>query len=228
MNKPFYNIWTKNRLERIISLLGKEWFERRNILELGACYGDIGKQFIELGSHLSFSDIRPQFLNHLSNSYPGTNVYSIDQNKDYNLNQSFDLILHLGVLYHIENWKEDIKSALNHTNLLILESIIYPSTEDPEKVYHFDKDHRSPYISFHKKFKKIDEKSLITYLNSLNVKYLRIDTPSMTTPFMHDHGHHYQKMLYGWDSSKLNFPLEYIQNEKNYFLIPRQMYLILK
>jgi 2-polyprenyl-3-methyl-5-hydroxy-6-metoxy-1,4-benzoquinol methylase len=228
MNRYFYDTWTENRLNRIISLLGKEWFEKKSILELGACYGDIGKQFIELGSHLSFSDIRPQFLNHLSNAYPGTNIYSIDQNQPYNLNQSFDLVLHLGVLYHIENWKEDIKNALNHTNMLILESIIYPFIKGPEEVCYWDENNTNPYISFHKRYKEIDEKSFTTYLDSLDVKYLRIDTPSMTTPFVHDFNQDYVKMLYGWDSSNFNFPLEYDQNGKNYFIQPRQMYLILK
>jgi 2-polyprenyl-3-methyl-5-hydroxy-6-metoxy-1,4-benzoquinol methylase len=47
----------------------------------------------------------------------------INQNQPYDLKQQFDLVLHLAVLCHIENWKQDLESALKHTNLMFLESM---------------------------------------------------------------------------------------------------------
>lgn len=233
MKTYFYDKFQKNRLDRIFSLLGKEWFEGKDILELGAAHGDIGSKLIELGSDVSFSDIRKEFLKEILKKHPhsNTNIYKIDQNLPYDLNKTFDLILHLGVLYHLENWEEDLKNALNHTNLLILESIIYPYLKDPSLVFNIESTNTSPYISFNKRYKEIDENSLIKCFNNLNVKYLRIDTPNMSTPFVFDYEKNYTRFLYGWNKDNLLQNPDwnkFEKNNKNYWTVPRQMYLILK
>ena len=38
--------------------------------------------------------------------------------------KKFDLILHLGTLYHVENWRNDLKCALRHGDLMILETMV--------------------------------------------------------------------------------------------------------
>ena len=230
MKTLFYNTFQKTRLDRIFSLLGKEWFEGKSILELGAAHGDIGSKLIELGSEVSFSDIREEYLEEIFQNHPNNvNIYKIDQNLPYNLNKTFDLVLHLGVLYHLVNWENDLKNALNHTNCLILETEVSPfPLENPNKIYHWRKTNDNPYISYNKQYKRIDEFNLIKNFKKLGVKYLRIDTPKMSTPYIYDAENDYVKFLYGWDKYSLPISLEHTKNNINYYISTRQMYLILK
>jgi hypothetical protein len=55
---------------------------------------------------------------------------NLNQNRPWNLNRKFNLIIHWGLLYHLENWKDDLKHCLAHTNLICLESEIADSSED--------------------------------------------------------------------------------------------------
>lgn len=235
MQKDFYKVWKENRVNRIIHLLGKEWFEGKEILELGACSGAIGNEFRHLGADLSFSEVNPQFLKDLHNTFPNCPVYEIDQNKTYNLNRSFDLVLHLGVLYHIENWEQDLECALNHTNLMVLDTrIVPPQFLSSQKTHQLDPTNKNRYSSFNKTYRYIDESSLINCFNRLKVKYLRIDTPSMTTPYMLDNtspldgSRDYLKFLYGWDPNNLPPNLDYFKDNKHYHTTTFQTYLILK
>jgi hypothetical protein len=41
----------------------------------------------------------------------------------------FDLILHWGVLYHLDDWRRDLKDALDRTSLLCLETEIWDSPD---------------------------------------------------------------------------------------------------
>ena len=43
---------------------------------------------------------------------------------------TFDLIIHWGVLYHLEYWQQDLECALQHTDLMCLESEIADSIDD--------------------------------------------------------------------------------------------------
>ena len=235
MNKDFYYTWKTNRVNRIIDLLGKEWFETKEILELGACTGQIGNEFKHLGANLSFSEINPKLLNNLQKTFPNCPVYKIDQNKLYNLNKKFDLVLHLGVLYHIENWEQDLECALNHTNFLILDTKVFPtlSPSTNTTLYKIE-NNDNPYVSFNKTYRYIDELSLIKLFNKLNVKYLRIDIPSMTTPYLLDSispldgSKNYLKFLYGWNTNSLPTNLTYIKDNNSYHTTTFQTYLILK
>ena len=230
MKKPFFDTFKNVRLNRILSLLGEEWFNKKTVLELGACYGDIGKELINLGAQLSFSDIRPEHLNSLSKNFPSCNIYEIDQNSYYNLNKKFDLVLHLGVSYHLVNWEEDLKNALQHTNCLIFETALFPYSplENPNEIQYFDELDPSLYISYNKQFRRTNEQGLIECFNKLNVKYLRIDTPQMTTPYILDVEGQYLRFLYGWEEKSIPKNINYIENNTQYITSARQMYLLLK
>ena len=55
----------------------------------------------------------------------------LDQNYPWDLNRRFDIVIHWGVLYHLDNWRQDLESTAKHTNLIFLESEVCDS-EDPE------------------------------------------------------------------------------------------------
>jgi 2-polyprenyl-3-methyl-5-hydroxy-6-metoxy-1,4-benzoquinol methylase len=129
MKSLFYEQYYKKRLNKIVNIFGETWFQNKRILELGCAHGDIGMEFLRLGSEVVFSDERMEYLEDIDKRLKDLYNYSagfalIDNDNDYDLNQKFDLVIHMGLLYHLQNWRNDITNALNHSNLMILESTV--------------------------------------------------------------------------------------------------------
>ena len=69
MNFLFYEDWYKKRVSKIINIFGQDWFAGKNILELGACYGDIGIELTKLGAEVTFADAREENLDVIKNKF---------------------------------------------------------------------------------------------------------------------------------------------------------------
>ena len=113
--------WRESRINKIIKLFGKEYFKNKTLLELGCGFGHIGLFFQSLGAKVLFSDGRKKNLDVIRHSNKADTI-CIDQDEPWKLKRKFDVILHMGVLYHLENWQQDLECALNHSNLIVLES----------------------------------------------------------------------------------------------------------
>ena len=99
MKRVFYDEWKNKRVNKIENIFGRDWFCGKSVLELGAAHGDIGLHFLKLGADVLFADVRIEHLRTINqklfelNHSPKTIV--LDQNKRYDLDRKFDLILHL-------------------------------------------------------------------------------------------------------------------------------------
>jgi hypothetical protein len=125
----YYSDWQKNRINKIIQIFGEKFFENKTILELACGYGDIGKYFREnLGSNVTFAEGREEHIPFIKENNPGAEVISLDQETNWNLGKKFDIVIHFGVTYHLDNWKQDFECAFNHANsYMIFESEIADS-----------------------------------------------------------------------------------------------------
>ena len=136
MKHLFYDDFRDKRLDKILNIFLKDWFFRKKILEMGAGDGDIGIKLLKLGSDVTFSDVRQQHLDTINkklielNYKPSSMLIDNDDWINYDINFKFDLILHLGLLYHLQNWKKDLTMTLSHTDIIILETIVNPSRTD--------------------------------------------------------------------------------------------------
>jgi SAM-dependent methyltransferase len=127
-----YIQWRVNRVNFIEKLYGKSFFRDKTILELGCGHGHIGRYLQnQLGAKVTFSDGRLGHLDVLRGVMPSAETICIDQNNPWDLERTFDIVIHWGVLYHLDNWRQDLACAAKHTNLLFLESEVCDS-EDPE------------------------------------------------------------------------------------------------
>lgn len=125
-----YRTWRPIRVQKIESILGKEFFKDKTILELACGYGDIGKHFREnLGAKVTFAEGRKEHLSFISENNPDSEVIHLNQENEWNLGKRFDVLIHFGVMYHLENWKQDLECALKHSDLIILESEIADSND---------------------------------------------------------------------------------------------------
>lgn len=116
-----YIDWRRVRIKKIIKIFGKGYFKNKTLLELGCGFGHIGLFFQAMGAKVLFSDGRGSHLAVVRQSSAMTTA-RIDQDEPWSLNKQFDIIFHMGVLYHLENWQQDLECALNHSNLIVLES----------------------------------------------------------------------------------------------------------
>lgn len=218
MKHLFYQDWTNKRVNRIVEIFGKSWFNDKTVLELGAAHGDIGIELLKLGADVTFSDVRYEHLNSIGDRLnqfefrPNTQL--IDQNKPYELGKKFDLVLHLGVLYHIENWQQDLESALNHTNTMILESAVSPSPELKHPTY-------GPYKC---KNPVLTQEGIESHLTDLGCKFIRYDTAELDSvggwlmPNMKDNH------FYSWNENWVPMKPSNIQGMNHY----RRFWLVLK
>ena len=126
-----YVDWRKSRIEKLISILGESWFNGKTILELGCGYGDIGRELQKLGSLVTFAEGKKEHVEQMKLMGRGPEIILLDQDNDWCLNRKFDLVIHWGVLYHLDNWKRDLEISIKHGKIVSLETEVIDS-DDPE------------------------------------------------------------------------------------------------
>jgi SAM-dependent methyltransferase len=170
-NSPLQRSWNAARVKKLVSILGEEWFLNKNILEVGCGHGNNGKALISFGAKVTFTDGRQRFVDFLKAE--GFNAYVMDQDKEWSLSGNYDLIIHWGVLYHLDNWKQDLKCALDRAPLLCLESEIHGSP-DPlfekknDEIDHYDQ-------ALNRVGTLVSAKHLENYIESLGATFVRYD-----------------------------------------------------
>jgi len=131
-----YRNWRTRRIAAIIDHYGPAWFAGKRVLELGCGYGDIGMALVQLGADVTFSDGRQEHLDQLAEWYPemkGDSLVCYDAEQPWPFTQRFDLILHLGLLYHVDNWQAALAGAIASTDELVLETEVCDS-DDPTMI----------------------------------------------------------------------------------------------
>ena len=117
-----YVDWQKSRVNKLVSIFGADFFRGKTILELGAAHGDNGSMLAALGAQVTYAEGRKENVEVIKQRYPEAEVIHLNQETDWDLGKKFDIVLHWGVLYHLDNWKQDLECAVRHADLIFLES----------------------------------------------------------------------------------------------------------
>lgn len=128
-----YCEWRAKRLRTIIQYYGADRLRGMKVLELGCGYGDIGMGLWTLGADVFFSDARQEHLEVIRSRYPSlprNRLMQIDLEKGIEPSDRFDLILHLGVLYHLTNWEKSIRDCAKVARFMVLESEVCDSDDN--------------------------------------------------------------------------------------------------
>jgi len=124
-----YNDWQKARINKIEQVFGVDYFRDKTVLELACGYGDIGKHFREnRGAKVTFAEGREEHIPFVLENNPGSEVIHLNQEEPWQLDRNFDVVIHFGITYHLDNWRQDFESAINHaSDAMIFESEIADS-----------------------------------------------------------------------------------------------------
>jgi hypothetical protein len=219
-----YDDWTKKRIHAIRGWFAKDWFNRKSVLEMGACHGDVGIELMKLGANVTFSDVRMEHMQEISNKIGfEPDMICINNNKDYTLNKKYDLILHMSLLCHIVNWKQDLKRVVDSSEYVILETIVNPEINEidlvlPSDNHHYaDKNTGRAYITEQSiKNHLMDLGCAVVELHPENTDYNWIDRWTMV------------RHLYNWNYDEVE-PIQVTDsNGINLMTHYRRMYLITK
>ena len=181
--RDHYDEWTTNRVNKLIQIFGTQWFDGKNILELGSGSGHVGSKLIKLGANLCFTDGRPQHIEKIKSLYPDNECYVIDQDRPYNLEKTFDLVIHWGVLYHLNDWKQDLLSAFKHSSIICLETEVCDSNDDIEIQISESLDHYDHAINLIGT--RPSAPSIENFITSNNRKFIRYDESDLNSSNFH-------------------------------------------
>ena len=147
-----YIDWRRNRVRKLLQIVGEKWLKNKSVLELGCALGHTGYYLrYNFGADVTFADARSRYIDYIKEtikkSQPEDNISDenflvLDQDTDWTIYKNggsslrkFDLILNWGVNYHLVNWKRDIERTLAHSDKVCFETHVLDS-EDPEDIAH--------------------------------------------------------------------------------------------
>lgn len=130
-----YTGWNESRISAIIDYYGKDFFQGKSLLEVGCGWADMGAYFHSLGSDVSVSDAREEHIEVIQKRHPELKGLVVDsENVDWQYDKSkFDIIIHFGLLYHLQNPEVNLKMICDHCDTLIIETEVLDS-DDPNRV----------------------------------------------------------------------------------------------
>jgi hypothetical protein len=116
-----YDKWQISRMNGIKKYILPDYFKDKTLLELGCGYADIGNMFYKLGAIVTSSDARKEHLKVVNIKYPHINTLLIDCDNDH-IKNKYDIIIHWGLLYHLNKIEIHLEDVLQKCNLLFLET----------------------------------------------------------------------------------------------------------
>jgi hypothetical protein len=125
-----YNNWRISRMNGIKKYISPDYFKFKTLLELGCGYADIGNMFYELGATVTSSDVRNEHLEIVNNKYPHIKTLHIDGDND-NINNKYDIIVHWGLLYHLNEIEIHLQKVSEKCDILLLETEV-SDTDDKQ------------------------------------------------------------------------------------------------
>jgi len=116
-----YDKWQISRMNGIKKYILPDYFKDKTLLELGCGYADIGNMFYNLGAIVTSSDARKEHLNVVNIKYPYIKTLLIDCDNDH-IKDKYDIIIHWGLLYHLNKIEIHLEDVLQKCNVLFLET----------------------------------------------------------------------------------------------------------
>lgn len=124
-----YKAWRENRFKAIIQHYGRDYFRGKTMLEVGAGNGDFGQMFVELGAYVTSFEGRDQNFQELKDKYPDRQSFLVDLDHEQ-INWPYDIILNVGLLYHLINFEDHLANCMCWCDEMILETEVIDLSQE--------------------------------------------------------------------------------------------------
>jgi hypothetical protein len=129
MFRNHYDEWINSRMNGIKKYIKDDSLKSKTLLELGGGHGHIGNKFYELGMNVTTSDARQEHMKHVNKNYPHLKTLIIDGDKS-KIEEKYDIILHWGLLYHLNEIEMHLQQISEKCDVLLLETEVSDSDDD--------------------------------------------------------------------------------------------------
>ena len=119
----YYRRRTEKIVKHIRSYLGESFFKDKTLLDVGCGHGHMGAGFQDLCSKVTCSDGRKSNVEQGKLIYPEVEFVLADVEKEWPFGK-FDIILNLGLLYHVSNPADVIAKCADSCQSMILDCVI--------------------------------------------------------------------------------------------------------
>lgn len=128
MFEGHYEDWRNSRMKTVHQYMGATFFQGKTLLEVGGGKGHNGNEFAKMGCKVTSTEVREEHIDVGRQLHPLLHFEIFDCNTQ-KIPKHYDIILHWGVLYHIEHVKSHLEDVLNKCDYLILETEVVDSEE---------------------------------------------------------------------------------------------------
>jgi len=182
-----YLEWRTNRIVKLEQIFGSNFFRGKTVLEVGAGTGLVGKVLRDdFGADVTFTEGRPELLKIIKENNPTARVEMINHECVWDLNERFDVIIHWGLLYHLDHWRQDLECTIKHLDLggiLSLESEVMDSDKEQElKIIEMKSQDDQSLFGVGTRPSSI---TIEKQLKALNLEFNRYDDADLNTSFHH-------------------------------------------
>jgi len=195
-DQDHYVEWRRTRIAKLEQIFGREFFKGKTVLECGAGNGKIGK-FLreEWGADVQFTEGRPELVAEICRNNPGAIVHQVNHERPWGIGK-FDFIIHWGLLYHLNKWREDLAESVAHLNpggVLALESEVldYDDIREQKESEGVELDDQALWGVG----TQMTPSAVEAELRKLNLKFKRYDDTDLNAHFHH----------YDWDANNTGF-----------------------
>jgi len=180
-----YNKWRSSRMNGLIKYISPDYFKSKTLLELGCGYADIGNIFYELGAIVTSSDARQEHLEVVKERYPHIKTLLIDGD-NMNIDCDYDIILHWGLLYHLNEIESHLEKVSKKCNILLLETEV---SDSDDKDFYVSTEENGYDQAFHNSGIRPSQTYVENILEKNGFQYKLIKDPILNSDFH----------IYDWD-----------------------------
>lgn len=175
-----YVEWRANRVAAITRLFGTQ-LEGRTVLELACGYGEIGSELQALGADVTYSEGREEHVAILRERFGGERVERLDLEDGVQLRKPkiFDLVLHLGVLYHLSDPWPSIRDSAKLGRTILLESECLPRIG----VARVQQEEEGYDQALHGSSLRLSPEAIEELLSNAGLSFARLRSPLLDTGF---------------------------------------------
>ena len=122
-----YKEWSEKRLAVIVDHYTREFFGGVSVIDCGCGHGYVGDGLEKIGATVFYADGRQEHIVHRERGM----VVDFNATHDLRLARRFDMILALGILYHLSRPVEFLRWACEHSDNVVVDSLVL-DCDDPQ------------------------------------------------------------------------------------------------